>query len=154
MGRGRGDRHRDVPDRKHANSMTEKDLGLRMRGGQLVGDESHLLLSHRPVGFVFQPVHLPALVVVAHDDTDRCPCRKPKPGLALQAAAALHGDLARSFVVGDKPCDIELGINIGARTILVRTGYGAHYDTGAAPAPDVIVENLEEAALWILNKTQ
>jgi len=74
--------------------------------------------------------------------------------LALKAAADLNGDLRRSFMVGDRPCDIELGKNIGARTILVRTGYGQSYDFNVSVTPDHVVADLEEAAVWILENLQ
>jgi D-glycero-D-manno-heptose 1,7-bisphosphate phosphatase len=88
-----------------------------------------------------------------HRPEEKCACRKPAPGLARQAAAALGGDLARSFVIGDKECDIALGINVGARTVLVRTGYGEKYDFTCSPQPDAVVADLEEAALWIIEKS-
>ena len=53
-----------------------------------------------------------------------CSCRKPKPGMLLDAARGLHIDLKQSFMVGDKPSDIEAGKAAGCRTILVKTGYG------------------------------
>ena len=100
---------------------------------------------------VEEKVSLAGIYYCPHRPEQNCDCRKPKPGLAMKAAADLNGNLQHSFVIGDKPCDIQLGKNVGARTILVRTGYGATYDT-FAPTPDVIVENLEEAALWILSR--
>jgi D-glycero-D-manno-heptose 1,7-bisphosphate phosphatase len=51
-------------------------------------------------------------------------CRKPKPCMVLQAAAAHHVDLAASYFVGDKSADIECGRRAGTRTVLVLTGYG------------------------------
>lgn len=54
-----------------------------------------------------------------------CDCRKPRPGMFRAAARDLGLDLARSWVVGDKRCDLEAGAAAGCRTILVRTGYGA-----------------------------
>jgi D-glycero-D-manno-heptose 1,7-bisphosphate phosphatase len=53
-----------------------------------------------------------------------CECRKPSPGLLLRAAAELHLDAARSYMVGDTLKDIEAGGRAGAQGILVRTGYG------------------------------
>src|SRR5687768_17273513 len=53
-----------------------------------------------------------------------CDCRKPKPGQLVQAASDLRLDLRRSFMVGDRWKDIEAGKAVGARTVLVRTGYG------------------------------
>ncbi len=57
--------------------------------------------------------------------TQDCRCRKPSPGMAEQAALECGFDLRRSAVVGDSLVDIGLGRVIGARSILVRTGYGA-----------------------------
>lgn len=53
-----------------------------------------------------------------------CDCRKPKPGLLLTAARHLDIDLARSWMIGDKPCDAGAGRAAGCRTLLVRTGHG------------------------------
>lgn len=53
-----------------------------------------------------------------------CACRKPAPGLLIQAAHDLDIDLARSWLVGDKATDIEAGIAAGVSPILVETGYG------------------------------
>ncbi len=53
-----------------------------------------------------------------------CSCRKPAPGLAQQAARDLDLDLTRAYVIGDKLVDLHLAHNLGARGILVLTGYG------------------------------
>jgi D-glycero-D-manno-heptose 1,7-bisphosphate phosphatase len=54
-----------------------------------------------------------------------CECRKPRPGMLLQAASDLSIDLNHSYLVGDKISDLEAGARAGCRTILVRTGYGS-----------------------------
>lgn len=53
-----------------------------------------------------------------------CDCRKPLPGMLLQAARELDIDLSNSWMVGDKLVDVEAGIAAGCRPLLVRTGYG------------------------------
>ena len=53
-----------------------------------------------------------------------CECRKPRPGMLLAASAELRLDLARSWVVGDKLCDLAAGAAAGCVTLLVRTGHG------------------------------
>jgi D-glycero-D-manno-heptose 1,7-bisphosphate phosphatase len=63
-----------------------------------------------------------------------CECRKPSPGLLLRAAAELHIDPARSYMVGDTLKDIEAGARAGAQGILVRTGYGE--EAAAELGPD------------------
>jgi D-glycero-D-manno-heptose 1,7-bisphosphate phosphatase len=84
----------------------------------------------------------------------RCACRKPQPGMLLQAAGDLGLDLSRSFVVGDRWHDVKCGQNAGARSVLVRTGYGRAQE--ACPEPDVeasvIVDNLIGAVAWILGQ--
>lgn len=57
-----------------------------------------------------------------------CDCRKPKPGMLRQAARDLNLDLGRSWMVGDRVSDLEAGAAVGARTVLVRTGYGSEID--------------------------
>lgn len=60
-----------------------------------------------------------------------CLCRKPQPGM-LRRAAEEHGlDPARSWMIGDRISDLEAGAAVGARTVLVRTGYGACVDATA-----------------------
>jgi D-glycero-D-manno-heptose 1,7-bisphosphate phosphatase len=55
-----------------------------------------------------------------------CECRKPKPGLLLQAAEALDIDLSRSWMIGDSDSDAEAGRRAGCRTILVENPQSAH----------------------------
>ena len=55
-------------------------------------------------------------------------CRKPEPGMLLEAASQFDIDLARSYMVGDKAADVECGKRAGTQTILVLTGYGAEQD--------------------------
>jgi D-glycero-D-manno-heptose 1,7-bisphosphate phosphatase len=75
--------------------------------------------------FYFCPHH-PAAEVPAYRTA--CACRKPGPGMLRQAASELGLDLARSWMIGDRESDLQAGAAAGARTILVRTGYGATTD--------------------------
>ena len=92
-----------------------------------------------------------AIYVCPHRPDEGCSCRKPAPDLARQAAEAFGADLARSFVVGDKVCDVELGRQVGAVTILVRTGYGQQMADEAAA--DHVVDDLLAAARLIRDLT-
>lgn len=89
---------------------------------------------------------LDAIYACPHHPDDGCNCRKPAPGLAWKAAVKFQADLSRSFMVGDKACDIEFGKNIGAITILVRTGYGERVAASGEIQPDFVVKDLLEAA--------
>ena len=94
--------------------------------------------------------HFPTGVVEAYRRD--CDCRKPQPGLLRRAAADLQIDLARSFVVGDRWHDLEAGQRVGARGVLVRTGYGKTEEASPHPrvAPSSIEDNVMAAVSWIL----
>lgn len=81
-----------------------------------------------------------------------CRCRKPGRGMIDSAATDLNLDPSRSFVVGDKWIDVGLALAVGAKGILVRTGYGAAEESRPRGdiSADVIVDNLAAAASWIL----
>lgn len=86
--------------------------------------------------------------VCYHDDTDRCACRKPEPGMLLDAAREAHLDLSNSFMVGDRWRDIEAGKRAGCATVFIDAGY----EEKRPERPDAIVRSLSEAADWILTK--
>jgi D-glycero-D-manno-heptose 1,7-bisphosphate phosphatase len=85
--------------------------------------------------------------VCTHDDSDLCPCRKPRPGLMLQAANRLHLDLASSYVVGDRWRDVDAGIAAGCRTVFIDYGYRE----ALRGRPDFTCKSLGEAVPWILS---
>jgi D-glycero-D-manno-heptose 1,7-bisphosphate phosphatase len=85
-----------------------------------------------------------------HTPEDRCECRKPKAGLLHQAASRFEINLSEGFVIGDKPCDIDLGRSVSARTMLVRTGYGSDPSIASQSTPDFIVDDLNAAATVML----
>jgi histidinol-phosphate phosphatase family protein len=91
-----------------------------------------------------QGVRLDHFYFCPHAPEHSCHCRKPLPGLILRAAQELGIDPAASFVVGDKPCDVELGLGVGAVSFLVGAP-GAGY--AASLAPELVVEDLNQAAL-------
>lgn len=77
-------------------------------------------------------------------------CRKPAPGMIVEATREHRIDLARSFLIGDKEIDAECGRNVGVRTIRVRTGFDR--ETAGSMA-DWVAEDLPAAAEIILNTT-
>ena len=81
-----------------------------------------------------------------------CDCRKPGRGMVERAISELGVDPAQSFTIGDRWLDIELARAVGAKGVLVRTGYGAREERQPQPGldADAVVDNLIEAASWIL----
>jgi D-glycero-D-manno-heptose 1,7-bisphosphate phosphatase len=91
---------------------------------------------------------LDAIYACFHDDADHCNCRKPAPGMLLDAARDLGLDLPSSWMVGDRWRDIDAGIAAGCRTIWV----DQHYAERAPTKFDVEVGSLVEAASFILGR--
>lgn len=91
-----------------------------------------------------------------------CGCRKPNPGMLLEAARQLGIDLSASHMVGDTLDDVEAGHRAGCRSVLVRTGHGGNEITvlermrqaskTVAPLqyPDYVADNILCAIDWIL----
>jgi D-glycero-D-manno-heptose 1,7-bisphosphate phosphatase len=82
-----------------------------------------------------------------------CNCRKPKPGMILQAAQDLNIDLSSSFMIGDILNDVEAGKAAGCRSILLDNGGETEWIMNEQRTPDVVVKNFKEAAEWILQQT-
>jgi D-glycero-D-manno-heptose 1,7-bisphosphate phosphatase len=91
-----------------------------------------------------------------HIPEDQCDCRKPNTGLILKAEKKHRIDLKASIMVGDSAKDIECARNAGCGTvILVKTGNGALAEKQLKEKmirPDVIVQDLLEAAHWIISR--
>jgi D-glycero-D-manno-heptose 1,7-bisphosphate phosphatase len=83
--------------------------------------------------------------VCYHADPDGCACRKPKPGMLLEAARDWQIDLGRSFMVGDRWRDVDAGRAAGCRTVLIESGYAERRSE-----PDFSVSSLAEACTIIL----
>lgn len=89
-----------------------------------------------------------AILVCPHDDVDECECRKPKPGLLLEAIERFDIDSDRSFMVGDRWRDVAAGRAVGCRTIQVGSlDEGAQTVRATARRVD-----LADAARWILSQ--
>ncbi|MFW2331748.1 MAG: D-glycero-alpha-D-manno-heptose-1,7-bisphosphate 7-phosphatase [Nitrospinota bacterium] len=86
-----------------------------------------------------------------------CNCRKPATGMALKAAEELSIDILNSYVIGDKLTDIELAKNLGCRSILVRTGFGARDEKSlnekSKIMPDFIADDIGDAVDLVLKNS-
>lgn len=91
-------------------------------------------------------LRLDDVMVCPHDDADGCDCRKPRPGMILDAARRWQVNLRGSFTVGDRWRDIAAGKAAGTHTIFI----DRHYDELAPPEPDLTVDELKESVAWII----
>ena len=84
-----------------------------------------------------------------------CNCRKPSPGLIEQASQDFNINPAKSFMIGDKKCDIELALNTGVSGILVKTGKGEiEAESVSRLYPQIpILNSFSEAINHILENT-
>lgn len=73
--------------------------------------------------YLKEKIQLDDFFVCYHDDKDNCKCRKPKPGLLLDAKKKWNIDLKKSFMIGDRWKDIEAGASVGCKTIFIDYNY-------------------------------
>ena len=96
----------------------QPDVARGTQSHQVVETLNAFLLSKLPIHEIF---------VCYHDNIDHCECRKPKPGLILQAAKKYDLDLSQSWMVGDRWKDIAAGQAVGLKTIFVDYHYTEAY---------------------------
>jgi D-glycero-D-manno-heptose 1,7-bisphosphate phosphatase len=98
-------------------------------------------------GFYYCPHHPKGTV---EQYAKECNCRKPLSGMIDQALKDFkHIDVSRSYVIGDKECDVKMAKNAGCKGVLVLTGYGKDLDYRSFN-PDYVANDLENAVDWIL----
>ena len=121
--------------------------------------EEDLLKIHEKLQEVFNHhgAYFDAIYYCPHysnNPSKTCKCRKPLPGMAEKASKEFNIDLKKSYMIGDKKEDILFGLNIGAKSILVLTGFGKSASfqlKESGISPSYIAENLLDAVNWILN---
>ena len=94
---------------------------------------------------IIQLLNIDEIICCFHDDSEDCECRKPKPGMILEAVKKWDIDLSVSYLIGDRWRDIQTAKNIGLTSILIKYDYdekkiNANFECN----------NLEEAANFIL----
>ena len=82
-----------------------------------------------------------------HVDADNCTCRKPKPGLLLEAAQEREIALSESWMIGDRWRDLEAGRAAGCRTVFIDHGYA---NEKRPRDPDFVVTSLIEAVPFVI----
>lgn len=101
-----------------------------------------------------QGVELDGLLLCPHepgpDGAPACRCRKPAPGMLLQAAARWQLDLPRSWMVGDTLDDVEAGHRAGCRSLLFDSGGETVWRRGPLREPEHRVQDWAEVEAWLL----
>jgi len=100
-------------------------------------------------GFYYCP-HKPAQ---KEENKINCSCRKPEPGLILQAAEELDIDLNESWMIGDILNDVEAGVRAGCRTILINNGNETEWEMNLVRMPDYLAGDFHDASEYILSQT-
>ena len=119
--------------------------------GRGMFDLEQLDRIHRALDAMLQAagVRLAAIYSCPHAPDAACACRKPLPGMALAAARDYALDLSRSYAIGDKACDVDLGKNVGASGLLVKTGHGAKAAPDVIARADAVCNDLADAGEYI-----
>ena len=89
--------------------------------GMVAPDELERIHAHMRRELARLGARIDDVFCCPHEE-NTCECRKPRPGLVLQAARKWNIDLRRSVMVGDSPSDLQLARNCGMRFIAVREG--------------------------------
>jgi D-glycero-D-manno-heptose 1,7-bisphosphate phosphatase len=96
--------------------------------------------------FLVERLCIDLIKVCFHADADHCACRKPKPGMLLEAARELAVDLSKSSLVGDRWRDVGAGQAAGCKNYFI----DYRYSEKRPDKPYVAVKSLPEAAALIL----
>ena len=99
--------------------------------------------------FLKKKIELDDIFVCYHDDKDNCNCRKPKPGLLLQAGKKWNVDFKKSFMIGDRWRDIQAGEKVVCKTIYL----DYNYKDIKPKNPDFITHKLLNA-VYLIEKLQ
>ncbi|WP_152393109.1 HAD-IIIA family hydrolase [Paenibacillus guangzhouensis] len=96
--------------------------------------------------------------ICPHSSTENCNCRKPNPGMLLEASAEHHLNLKNCVVIGDSgDTDMLAAHAVGALKVLVLTGWGRgsmtqYRNVWIDTEPDFVAEDILEAVKWIINE--
>jgi D-glycero-D-manno-heptose 1,7-bisphosphate phosphatase len=116
----------------------QPDIGNKLVDRAVV-DTMHKLLRSR--------TSVDDIEMCPHRQDEGCPCRKPKPGMLLNAARRHNIDLSRSFMVGDRASDVAAGEAVGCHTVFI----DRQYREPAPTEPTAIVRSLPAAVHFILD---
>jgi D-glycero-D-manno-heptose 1,7-bisphosphate phosphatase len=125
-------------------ATNQPDVGRGLMSRDAVEEIHRYLVQALPVDRVMVCCH------AGEAYGDRCECRKPQPGMLLEAAAALKIDLTHSFMIGDRWRDVDCGFNAGCKTIFIDWAY----EEKLGREPDFRARDLLDAAKIIRRQHQ
>ena len=109
----------------------QPDVGRGLQSREGVESFHAAILAELPIEKVF---------VCYHDDRDQCSCRKPRPGLIVNAQKEYGLNLAASWLIGDRWKDIDAGAAVGCNTVFLEYGY----DEKLRTKPDHTISQLAQ----------
>jgi D-glycero-D-manno-heptose 1,7-bisphosphate phosphatase len=98
--------------------------------------------------YLVKSLPIEEIYVCYHDDKDDCKCRKPRPGLILEAAKKWDIELQNSFMIGDRWKDVEAGKRAGCKTVWINRLYN---ETSHNTVADNYSNSINQAVDWILS---
>ena len=103
--------------------------------------------------FIYKNINILDIFHCPHGPDSICDCRKPKPGMLLQAITEHNIDISQSYLIGDSLTDILAGKSVGCRSYLIWSGSGCEspLNADADSQPNRVFKNLYQAALFILS---
>lgn len=141
-----------IPDGVQSALQTLKSSGFLLIGATNQPDVARGTTTKETVEAInaklLELLPLDEIRVCYHDDHDNCECRKPLPGLLLQAAQEHHIDLQQSIMIGDRWKDILAGQKAGCKTIWINHGY----QEKSPDQVDFVTNSLCKAAEWVLSE--
>ena len=118
----------------------QPDVGRGLQSREIVESFHTAILTELPIEKIF---------TCYHDDSDQCNCRKPRPGLIVDAQKEYSLDLAASWLVGDRWKDIDAGAAAGCNTVFLEYGYDEKLKT----KPDYTISQLAQLVPLIRGET-
>jgi len=112
--------------------------------GLMTAEDLHRVHKHMVEALGGKGVSLDAIYYCPHEEYENCACRKPKPGMLLDAARDLGLDLSVSYMVGDSLSDMDAGRNAGTRTVCIGDDSGDQ--------ADLVFASLLDFALFLKEK--
>lgn len=122
-------------------------------------DDFHRVMLRLEEQLASHGVQLDSYHFCPHSPDDDCPCRKPRPGMLVEARRLFQLDLKSSWMIGDKGSDVAFGRQEGMGSVLVRTGYGQSEEEAVRSRWEedsrvLIAEDLPEAIDLILQQNR